>query len=209
MTVLGACASHRFIEKETLFDFIVLLYVFIRYCCFSFVTFAAERQIFMLLINNKSLYLHVCRLPELGSAGHRLGIIGDSRDLEPQSITLDKTTYTFGANTPTQTDIKWSPPANAGQFKSLTYNIEVDGGQGWATLTDSRLPILRVYFTSDKIIVGRYSRAQEAEPVAVRLRIRASGTIQCRTQEESVSGPWSEEIWLYIEGSSITSSTAV
>ena len=187
-----------FPEEWMLFFFWVLLEIVYKFCQAAFAWMAVIRVLAC-----------ACRLPELGSVGHRLGIMGDSKELEPQSITLDKTTYVFGADTPTQTEIKWLPPANAGQFKSLVYNIEVDGGQGWTTLLDSRLPLLRVYFTSDKIIVGRYSRAQEAEPVAVRLRIRATGTIKCRTQEESVSGPWSEEIWLSIEGSSITSNTAV
>ncbi|KAK7114443.1 uncharacterized protein [Littorina saxatilis] len=149
------------------------------------------------------------KLPELGSVGHRLGIIADSRDLEPQGVVLEKTTYIFSADTPTQTDIKWSAPANAGVFKSLTYNIEVDGGQGWVALTDNCRTILRAYFTSDKLLLGRFSRTQEAEPVAVRLRIRATGTVKHRNQEETVSGPWSDEIWLSIEGSSVTSNTAV
>ncbi|XP_076469902.1 uncharacterized protein LOC143300218 [Babylonia areolata] len=149
------------------------------------------------------------KLPELGSVGHRLGILADSKELEPQPVTLEKTSYTFGAGTPTQTDVKWTPPPNHAQFKSLSYNIEVDGGQGWVPLTDNSLPILRVYFTSNKIIMGRFSKVQEAEPVAVRLRVRATGVIKTRTQEESISSPWSDEIWLSIEGSAITSNTAV
>ncbi|KAL8590630.1 hypothetical protein ACOMHN_011066 [Nucella lapillus] len=149
------------------------------------------------------------KLPDLGSVGHRLGILVDPKELEPQPVTLEKTTYTFGADTPTQTDIKWTPPPNHTHFKSLTYNIEVDGGQGWVPLTDNTLPILRVYFTSNKIIMGRFSKVQEAQPVAVRLRVRAMGVIKTRTQEENVVGVWSEEIWLSLEGSAVSSITAV
>ena len=134
----------------------------------------------------------------------------DGQETEPpQCVTLAGTAFTFGVGTPTQTDIKWTPPANAAVFKLLMYDIEIDSGQGWSALTESRLPILRVYFTSDKIILGRFSRTQEAEPVSVRLRIRATGRVKCESGEETLRGPWSEEIWLTIEGSEIMSSTAI
>lgn len=127
----------------------------------------------------------------------------------PQKVTLSKTAYYFGVDTPTQTDITWTPPANADQFSLLLYSIEVDEGQGWTTLSESRLPILRVYFTSEKIIMGRFSRVQEPEPVSVRLRIRAVEKTVQQAQEDRLQGPWSEEIWLTLEGSLITCNTAV
>ena len=136
--------------------------------------------------------------------------MADPKDLEPQAVALEKTAFTFGANTPTQTDIKWTPPANAANFKSISYDVEVDSGQGWNSLSGSRLPLLRAYYTSEKLLIGRFSRVQQAEPVAVRLRVRATGTVKGRTQEEeAVSGPWSEDIWLSLEGSTVTSSTTV
>nr|KAG5695554.1 hypothetical protein BaRGS_033976 [Batillaria attramentaria] len=69
-------------------------------------------------------------LPGLGSLGHRLGIMVDANELEPQIVKPEKTAFTFGKDTPTQTEIKWSPPDNADKFSALTYNMEVDGGQG-------------------------------------------------------------------------------
>ncbi|KAK7481670.1 hypothetical protein BaRGS_00027043 [Batillaria attramentaria] len=133
----------------------------------------------------------------------------DANELEPQIVKPEKTAFTFGKDTPTQTEIKWSPPDNADKFSALTYNMEVDGGQGWTALNDSRQPLLRVYFTSEKIIVGRYSRAQEVEPVAVRLHVRATGTVKTQGQEENISGPWSDDIWLTLEGSCVTENTSV
>ena len=38
----------------TLFDFIILLHVCIRHCCFYLLLFSVERHIFMLLIDNKT-----------------------------------------------------------------------------------------------------------------------------------------------------------
>ena len=57
--------------------------------------------------------------------------------------------------------------------------------------------------------MARFSKCQEPEPVAVRLRIRAAGVVKTQTSEETVNGPWSEEIWLSLEGSSITGNTAM
>lgn len=149
------------------------------------------------------------KLPELTSPRHRARGLADPNDLDPGAVKLEKTTYNFGVDTPTQTDIKWSPPDNIANFNVLTYQIEVDGGQGWSPLTNSRLPILRVYFSSSKILVARYSRVQEAEPVAVRLRVKAVGTVKHQSQEQTVDGPWSEEIWLSLEGTVITGNTSM
>ncbi|KAL8559433.1 hypothetical protein ACOMHN_045230 [Nucella lapillus] len=146
-----------------------------------------------------------------GRSGERpLDIPTDFSEREPpEKVTLSKTAYYFGEDTPTQTDITWTPPANAAQFSLLLYAIEVDGGQGWTTLSESHLPILRVYFTSEKIIMGRYSRAQEPEPVCVRLRVCAVEKTIRQAEETRLQGPWSEEIWLTLEGSLIISNTAV
>lgn len=149
------------------------------------------------------------KLPALGSLGQRLGIMVDAGELEPAQVKLERTNYRFGKDTPTQTEIKWSPPSNANKFHAITYNIEVDGGQGWMAVNDSRQTLFRVYFTSEKIIVGRYQRAQEEEPVAVRLHVRATGTLKVQGQEENISGPWSDDIWLTLAGSCITETTAV
>jgi hypothetical protein len=50
-------------------------------------------------------------------------------------------------------------------------------------------------------MVGKYTRSQEpGEPVAVRLRVRVVATIKVDTQEQTVNGPWSEDIWLRLDG---------
>ncbi|XP_076449077.1 uncharacterized protein LOC143285569 isoform X2 [Babylonia areolata] len=127
----------------------------------------------------------------------------------PQKVRLSQTAFCFGSHTPTQTDIRWTPPANAHLFTLLLYDIQVDGGQGWTALTQSRLPILRVYFTSEKIIMGRFSRAQEAEPVSVRVRVRALEKMVRQAEEVMLPGPWSDEVWLTLEGSQVTCNTAI